>query len=287
MRTNRIVFALGPFFAAAIALALPLTVLAQSLASDHASLGLPRVNQQSAAHSLSPGRFQSDDLTVGAAQELRRMQRGRQDVLEMEPEAIFSRPLRGPRNEVSFVSFGLQGSIGTVVDVGGAKIGITESGMMDQSYAQVMVRSGDADWMSCGMHVPLRKFDGSLMAMVPVLTLRLDPENGAFDVYSGTRLAKADIPYVPAQGRREITFAAGSEGAWLTGLVQADDNPLYVDENANGVDDDFEQAHLGRTLNRSAPRAERAALIKEWHKLERALPPPALFTPRPRPDEQG
>lgn len=125
------------------------------------------------------------------------------------------------------------------------------------------------------------------MAMVPVLTLRLDPENGVFDVYSGTRLAEVDVPYVPGQGRREITFAAGSEGAWLKGLVQADDNPLYVDENANGVDDDFEQAHLGRTLERTAQKSDRAKLIKEWRKLERALPPPALFVARPRPDPEG
>ncbi len=257
----------------------------QALVSSAETLGLPRVKERSPSHSLSPSRFQSDALDSDSVAGQQKKRKDQQDVLQLDTEAAFSRPLRAGRNDVSFVSVGLLGSIGTLVDVGGARIGVTESAFVNQDYAQLMVRSGDEEWTSCGIHVPFGQFDGKTMAMLPVLTIRLDPVEGVFDVYSGARLAKAGIPYTPDEGRQQIVITAGSEGAWLTGLVQADDNPLYVDENANGVDDDFEQTHLGKLLERNASKSERAALVKEWRKMERALPPPALFVPRPRPDE--
>lgn len=284
MKTHRTLSFLSLMTVVSVALTTPLMVHGQARVSDAASLGLPRVKGRIAAHSLSSNRFQSEDLAADAAQGTRRSQRGRLDVLELSAAASFSRPLRAGRNDLSFLSFGLQGSLGTVVDVGGVKIGVTESAMVNKDYAQVMVRSGDEEWMPSGINIPFRKFDGALMAMLPVITIRLDPASGVFDLYSGTRLARSGIPYTADSGRRQIVVTAGSEGAWLTGLVQSDDNPLYVDANANGVDDDFEQAHLGKLLDADATKADRMDLLKAWRKMERVLPPPAMFVPRPRPD---
>ena len=79
---------------------------------------------------------------------------------------------------------------------------------------------------------------------------------------------------------------AGGEGAWLTGLVMADENPLYEDANANGIDDAFEKQQRGAILAATASVAERQLLAQEWKDAQRRKAPPALFLNRPLPDHR-
>ncbi|MBI5693183.1 MAG: hypothetical protein HZC55_24160 [Verrucomicrobia bacterium] len=77
---------------------------------------------------------------------------------------------------------------------------------------------------------------------------------------------------------------SGSEGAWVTGLVLADENPIYEDANANGLDDRFEVSRRGFLLPASASKAERQTLAQQWREAQRAKPPPAFFVQRPAAD---
>ena len=79
---------------------------------------------------------------------------------------------------------------------------------------------------------------------------------------------------------------AGGEGAWLTGLVMADENPLYEDANANGIDDAFENQKRGALLAATANQAERQLLAQEWKAAQRLKHPPALFITRPLSDSR-
>jgi hypothetical protein len=50
---------------------------------------------------------------------------------------------------------------------------------------------------------------------------------------------------------------AGTEGAWITGVVLADENPIYEDVNANAIDDRFEIVQRGALLPANASKPER------------------------------
>ena len=76
----------------------------------------------------------------------------------------------------------------------------------------------------------------------------------------------------------------GSEGAWLNGLVQSDENPLHEDVNRNGIDDAYERETKGRVLESDAPALERRELAAKWREDHGKRRSVALFFNRPRPD---
>ena len=57
---------------------------------------------------------------------------------------------------------------------------------------------------------------------------------------------------------------AGKEGAWISGLVLADENPLYDDANNNGIDDRFEVEKRGTALPANAALTDRKLLAQQW-----------------------
>lgn len=121
--------------------------------------------------------------------------------------------------------------------------------------------------------------------MLPALTVRIDPEAGVWDVFSDSRLLADNLPLIDARkNQREFLLRAGSDGAWLSGLVFSDENPLYEDGNRNGIDDRFERQARGATLAANASRAERGQLAVQWKEQQRVKPPPALHVKRPLPD---
>jgi hypothetical protein len=68
-------------------------------------------------------------------------------------------------------------------------------------------------------------------------------------------------------------------------LVVADDNPLFVDANANGIDDSFEKsARNGTLLAATAPAADRRKLTAEWIAAQHQAKSPAWRIRRPAPD---
>jgi hypothetical protein len=78
---------------------------------------------------------------------------------------------------------------------------------------------------------------------------------------------------------------AGANGAWVCGLVLADENPLFVDANANGIDDAFEKEKRGGTLlAANATTTDRTALAAQWKSSQNAKPPAPLTVLRPLPD---
>jgi hypothetical protein len=121
--------------------------------------------------------------------------------------------------------------------------------------------------------------------MLPTLTVRIDSEAGVWDVFSDSRLLADNLPLPAARkNQREFLLRAGSDGAWLSGLVLSDENPLYEDDNANGIDDRFERQARGATLAANASMAERTQLAAQWKEHQRVKTPPALFVRRPMPD---
>jgi hypothetical protein len=223
------------------------------VAKTPAPLGLLRLGNDAKPgqpDALAPSKFAVDDLapnmTIGAS----RVKKDGVDVLTLDAGREWSRDLRGSPRAVSFVSFQINASQSTVVDIGGARLGLTASPI--EGNLQLMFddsATGSLQWKSLNFHVGTGRFAGKTLAALPTLTLRLDPNTSTWDLYSGGRLLADNLPMIAAKkDDPRFVLRAGIEGAWVTGLVMADENPLYEDANANGVDDMFESNPAARSF---------------------------------------
>jgi hypothetical protein len=254
-----------------------------------APLGLPRLQTETKlgqTPALAPDRYAIDDLTASAAAGASRSRRDEVDVLALDAGREWSRPLRGSLRDVSFVSFQLHLSQGSIVEVGGARLGLTASPI--GGNLQLMFddpTAGALRWRTLNFHAGAGRYGGRDLAALPTLTVRLDPVNGTWDLYSGSRLLADSLPMIgEKKEERRFVLRAGSEGAWLSGLVISDENPLYEDTNANGIDDAFERQIRGAVLARSASVTDRRAVVQQWREAQRRKSPAALYVQRPRPD---
>ena len=253
-------------------------------------LGLPRLAPSGAVTPvpvLAAGKFAVDDLATTGAGASKEQKKGI-DYVALDPAREWTRPLRGSGKDVQFVSFSVHASLSTIVRVGDAWLALIDG--LSAKYGQLMVgkpgRTG-IDWQPLNIHLPLAPYGGKPFAALQTLTVRLDPQAGNWDLYFGSRLVAEDLPFYTPVGKgnpKELSILPGKQGAWMVGLVQSDENPLYEDANANGIDDRFEQQHRGALLAASAPAADRTALIKAWRAYTRTHPTPALVVKRILPD---
>ena len=254
-----------------------------------APLGLLRLQDTAKpgdAAKLGPTKFAVDALPVNGLTGVIKAQKDNLDTLVLDAGKEWSRPLRGSGREVTFASFQVYGSQTTIIEIGGARLGLT-AGPIPGSLQLMFDNSaaGTLAWKSLNVHVSTGKYGGKNFAALPTLTIALDPAAGFWHLYSGSRLLADHLPLISAKrDNRQFTVKAGTEGAWVLGLVLADENPLYEDANFNGIDDAFERQKLGALLPANAALPTRQQLAQDWKTAQRAKAPPALFVNRPLPD---
>jgi hypothetical protein len=260
---------------------------AQPASGGPSALGLLRIDGRAAspASSLATNMFTLDALAPlnnGAT----RARQNDTDYLALIAGGEWSRPLRGVPQRVSFVSFQAFASENSIIEAAGARLGVTVSsanGCLQLMYDDST--HGALQWRSLGMVMRAEPHDGRILAPLPVITLRIDPEQNVWDVFSDARLLAAGLPLIATRkSDRNITFRAGSDGMWISGLVFSDENPLYEDSNENGVDDRFELEQRGVLLPVHASAPERAFLAEQWKSRQRETPGPILVFKRPLPD---
>jgi len=254
-----------------------------------APLGLLRLQETAKAGEaakLVPAKFAVDALPANGLAGVSKAQKDNLDTLVLDAGRDWSRPLRGSGREVTYASFQIYGSQTTIIEIGGARLGLTGSQL--QGGLQLMYddsTSGSPQWKSFNVHIPTAKYGGKNFAALHPLTVALDPAAGVWHLYSGSRLLADHLPLITAKrDNRQFTVKAGTEGAWVCGLVLSDENPLYEDDNFNGIDDAFERQKRGVILPATAPLYERQQLAQDWKAVQRAKAPPALFVQRPMPD---
>ena len=218
-----------------------------------APLGLLRLQETtkpSDAAKLVQTKFAVDALPVAGLSGVSKAQKDNLDTLVIEAGKEWARPLRGAGREVTFASFQVYGSQTTIIEIGGARLGLT-AGPIPGSLQLMFDNSaaGTLAWKSLNVHVSTGKYGGKHFAALPTLTVALDPAAGFWHLYSGSRLLADHLPLISdKRDNRQFTVKAGTEGAWVCGLVLADENPLYEDANFNGIDDAFERQKLGALL---------------------------------------
>jgi hypothetical protein len=226
-------------------------------------------------------KFFDDQLSAQGGAGVRNGEKLGAKFLALDATREWSRRLRGGAKDLVFVSCSLYGSVGTRLEVGGARLLVADSDVL--AYGQLVVEENGKS-RGLGIHVPMDYHDGKILARFSVLTLRLDRTEGTWDLYHGTRLVAEDLPLADTKEEQRFNLKAGDQGAMLNGLVQSDENPLYADANGNGVDDAFEQQKQGRLLSAADGKATRKQLITDWRKHQRTNPAAALFVNLPLPD---
>lgn len=254
-----------------------------------APLGLTRLRDDlapGAAAKLPASQFTVDNLTPRGAAGVTKERRDEVDVLTLDARREWARPLRGSPREATFVSFQLQASTSTILEIGGVRLGVIISPIAGRVQLMVDEAAGSAqEWKPLNVHVALAHYGGRMLGTFPVLTVRLDPATSSWDLYAGSRLVADGLPCPPSPGGdREFVIRAGVEGALLTGLVMADEHPLYADVNANGIDDAFEIRARGGLLADGAPATVRGELIQQWKRAQLREPPPTLHVASLRSD---
>ncbi|MSU68228.1 MAG: hypothetical protein EXS40_06575 [Opitutaceae bacterium] len=233
-----------------------------------------------------PSKFAIDALPANGLAGVSKAQNDNLDTLVLDAGKEWSRPLRGSGRELTFASFQVYGSQTTIIEIGGARLGL-KAGPIPGSLQLMFDNSaaGTLQLKSLNVHVSAGKYAGKSFSALPTLTVVLDPGAECWHLYSGSRLLADHLPLISAErDNRQFTVKAGTEGAWVIGLVLADKNPLYVDANVNGIDDVFERQKLGALLPAGAAITTRRQLAQDWKAAQRVKAPPALFVNRPLPD---
>lgn len=208
--------------------------------------------------------------------------------VEIDPDTSWPSPVRGGPKDITFVSFFVYASPGTSIDIAGAKIVVRASSKPDNVQMQIG-RPGakGMQWRNFGGPIRLEPYGGGPLAALPVLTARLDGTAGIWDLYVGNRLGVADLPLprLPPGATKQFSLRAGSTGARVCGLISSDDNPLFQDENRNGIDDVFErQQNGGGPLTARSSGLARSQLAEAWQQDQQGRQVQAWAVQRPRPD---
>lgn len=268
------------------------TAEAQSVAALKnlpAPLGLPRLDSKSAPQgtvALTAAKFSATDLKTPAAVGVISAKSGKSDYLVVPSGREWSQPLRGGPHDVTFVSFLVYGSETTVFEIGGAWLGVIRSDA--DKHLQLMIgepNGRELKWKELGYSLETEVYGGAPLAALPVLTARLDPDAGVWDLFAQSRLVVAGVPLTATKGARSFLVRAGQQGAWVCGVVTADENPLFEDANSNGIEDSYERSRKGGALLAdTATASDRKALADEWKEKTRQRAPKVWNIQRPLPD---
>ena len=122
-----------------------------------APLSLPRLAPEADKLGKKPVRGEAFEvLGLSATQHAKQKERGGATYLEIEPGAGWQRNLRRKGVGASYVTFTLNASVGTMIDIGGATVSI-EPSQKDGSYAAIY-SGGTAKPIN--HEVPLMLFEG-------------------------------------------------------------------------------------------------------------------------------
>jgi hypothetical protein len=252
------------------------------------TLGLPRLDKN-AAVPVPPGKFDVDALIVPAdALGARKQSQRGIDFMAIDGSGSWSRALRGSPRDVVFVSFCLNASEGSEIEIGGAMIRIEPVKKTEKMevLAATLNGAGGITWKSVGFRCAIDYYGGQRQSALPTLTVRLDPILGVWNLYAGTLQIADDLPLVDEakKNARRMNIRAGASGAQLYGAVVSDDNPLFTDENGNGVEDSFEIEKNGALLSARSLESERKEVAKEWRLAQRTRGGTVLSSIRPAAD---
>jgi hypothetical protein len=249
-----------------------------------APLSLPRLAAKAQEIGVKAIKHEAFEvLDLASSEHAKQKSRKGADYLEIEPGAQWERNLRRQGPGANYVTFTLNASVGSIIDVAGASISV-EPSQQDGSYAAIRANVSDAG-NEIHYEVPLMLYDGARMAPLNIVTVKIDRKKQSWAMWFRDTPVAADIPLDTQGGSApKVRIAAGPRGAWLCGLVCSDENPLFEDANNNEVPDDFERTVLGNLMDETASAPSLAALRAAWQEVKMSLPPSEFLLTTAQPD---
>lgn len=102
------------------------------------------------------------------------------------------------------------------------------------------------DWYGTSVYLAYNE-DGSIASQTPVM-VRLDYDNRSWDLYLYDKLRITDLPLIRETGEFRIK-TVGKGRTSIAGLRIGDANPLFNDEDFDGIDDQFAAQYPGLKRN--------------------------------------
>jgi len=251
-----------------------------------APLGLPRLRGAAVgAARLDAGSFTVDPLdSTDRSGKQRIFERDGQRVLGLQSGIEWKRPI--PSGRSIFASFQVYASEGTSINVAGAafRVEATEGA---NSLALMRLEEGrvESRWAPTSVECRPAAYDGVMLAALPVMTVRVDSDSNTCDIYAGNVCVGEKLPIAKSRSERYVTVAGGKDGTLVTGLVLANQNPLFEDSNLNGVADEIERrANRGSLLSASPTGEECEIVFKQWSVAQKAAEARPFLCERLKPD---
>jgi hypothetical protein len=251
----------------------------------NAPLSLPRLSPQ--AHLLGEKPLHKDAFEVLEIASLPDSDKAKLDerhgvpYLQIEGGEIWHQKLKSHSSRVSYITFTLNGSIGTKINIGGASL-VVEPSERDLAYAAIKTRGPSGRIIH---ETPWLLYNGRRMAPLSIVTIQVNRKSHTWSIWFRDMLLASDIPLeTQTHSIEDFEVVAGKGGVWLCGLVNSSENPLFEDFNDNAVPDEFEEKTLGRKLEGDATSAAKNSLRKEWLKDKLARAPAQFVLTSPLPD---
>ncbi len=161
------------------------------------TLGLPRLKQARPTGSLAAlkkDKVTIDALAVADDPGVRSTNQQGVSYVTIDAGKSLTRTIRGGASDVTFVTFFAYASIGTSIEVGGAQMRVGAS----PRSGHVQFILGSASIPRTAGHeladtVRLEQHGSLSLAPLPVLTVRLDPAAGTWDIFMFDRLLTAGL----------------------------------------------------------------------------------------------
>lgn len=201
--------------------------------------------------------------------------------LQIEPGAVWQQKLRNQQPVLNYTTFTLNASLGTAINIAGASL-VIEPSERDAAYASIHAVGPEKRVIH---ETPWLLFNGRRMASLSIVTIQVNRKANTWSIWFRDMLLATDLPLVRQphpSGQFEVV--AGKGGAWLCGLVNGDENPLFEDSNGNAVPDEFERKTMGRLLENNAAKESVTSLRKAWLKDKLTRGPAEFILTTPLPD---
>ncbi|EDY84132.1 hypothetical protein VDG1235_3762 [Verrucomicrobiia bacterium DG1235] len=140
------------------------------------------------------------------------------------------------------------------IDMGGAVMGLriageTEGARMAELVAWVGSKSNGKkrveaaeNWIRTGIYFDVSE-SGYISGHIPIV-VRVDEISGIWDLYVFGNIVLADLPY-SKRSENFLIESVAKEKTSVRGVRVTDKNPLFVDENSDGIPDSFAERHGG------------------------------------------
>lgn len=236
------------------------------------TIGAPRISEKSTPYrgkSMNYDKYEIIDLSNLAESESKKLHpsdqfEGAHPWLRIESQSTQHISKHNKQLHGNFISMTGYFSIGTEIKYRGAKIVVRRvRGTKDKAEITVSLNDNRVENSSFPNYTfPISKFQECEVILLPAMTIGVNAKTKTWSLYFGEHTCHASE--MPLEGDLEAEeIISGEQPCFVFGIAVSNENPLFEDENWDGIPDSFESEFFSR--NQSGDRSD----MKEAWQTER------------------